>query len=90
MKSRLSPKQVGALGREWYSSKIKHELTDDQLGMDLAIEVRTGEYEIGIDGLNVTDKLHERIEDAEVFLMKHGSFVTTYIGYHPDIDFSDN
>lgn len=89
MRSQLRPNQVSDLGREWYNSKIKHELTEDQLGMDLAIEVRTGEYEIGDGGLEVTEKLHERVADAEVYLMQHGSFVTVHLGYHPDIDFGD-
>lgn len=90
MKTQLSPEQVSKLGREWYNSKIKHELSDDQLGMDLAIEVMTGEYEIGNNGLEVTKRLHERVADAEVYLMRHGSFVTAYLGFHPDVDLSDD
>ena len=90
MKTQLSPEQVSELGREWYNSKIKHELRDGQLGMDLAIEVTTGEYEIGTHGIEVTERLHERITDAEVYLMKHGSFVTMSIGFHPDIEMNDD
>ena len=90
MKTQLSPEQVSELGREWYNSKIKRELSDDQLGMDLAIEVTTGEYEIGNSGIDVTEKLHERIKDAEVYLMKHGSFVTMSLGFHPDVDMNDD
>ena len=89
MKTQLSHEQVCELGREWYNSKIKHELSDDQLGMDLAIEVITGEYEIGNNGIEVTNRLHERVADAEVYLMKHGSFVTMHLGFHPDPDLNN-
>lgn len=90
MKTQLPPDKVSELGRNWYNSKIKYELSDDQLGMDLAIEVMTGEYEIGNNGIEVTKRLHERVVDAEVYLMRHGSFVTMYLGFHPDFDASDD
>lgn len=90
MNTQLSPEQASELGRKWYNSKIKHELSDDQLGMDLAIEVTTGEYEIGGERLELADRLHQRIPDAEVYLMKHGSFVTMHLGFHPDVDWSDD
>ena len=89
MKTQLSPEQVSELGHEWYNSKIKHELNDDQLGMDLAIEVVTGEYEIDGERLDLANRLHQRIPDAEVFLMKHGSFISYYLGCYPDVGSSD-
>lgn len=89
MNTQLSPEQASELGRKWYNSKIKHELSDDQLGMDLAIEVTTGEYEIGGERLELADRLHQRIPDAEVYLMKHGSFISYYLGCYPDIGSSD-
>ena len=90
MKTQLSPEQVSELGREWYNSKIKRELSDEQLGENLAIEVHTGEYEMDGERLELAERLRERIPDAEVYFMKHGSFITYYLGYHPDIRSSDD
>ena len=81
MQSKLSPKQISDLGREWYHTKIQHELTDEQLGMDLAIEVTTGDYEIGEGSIELSRRLRQRIPDAEIFLMKHGSTVTLRMGF---------
>ncbi len=89
MRTQLPPDKVSELGRNWYNSKIKHELSDDQLGMDLAIEVMTGEYEIDGSRLELADRLHRRIPDAEVYLMKHGSFISYHLGCFPDVGSED-
>ncbi len=74
---------VGDRAEALYNARIKHELTDDQLGKFLAIEVCTGEYEVRDDALSAMTALHERIDDAEVFLMRHGSMHAYTLGYFP-------
>lgn len=83
MRTELDKNEICDRGYEWYESKIKHELSDDQLGMDLAIEVETGEYEIGDDSIKIARKLHDRIPGAQVYLMKHGYRVTLFFGFPP-------
>ena len=81
-----TPKPVdttSALARDLYDNVIKHELSDDQLGMYLAIDVKSGDYEIGADGLDTALTLRKRRPDGRIFGMIHGSYTTGSIGYAP-------
>ncbi|MCY4474366.1 MAG: hypothetical protein OXC83_02900 [Chloroflexi bacterium] len=72
-------------GEAIYDASIKDQLSDDQLGMFLAIDTNTGEYEIGKSSMSVTLKLHDRVDDADVYVMRHGGMpVLTFGGYIPD------
>ena len=69
--------------KQLYENVIKHELTDDQLGMYLAIDVNSGDYELGTDGLKTALALRERRPNGRIFRMLHGSYTTGSIGYAP-------
>lgn len=69
--------------KELYESVIKHQLTDDQLGMYLAIDVNSGDYEIGQNGLETVNALQKRRPSGRIFRMLHGSYTTGSIGYAP-------
>ena len=71
-------------GEAIYEASIKDQLSDDQLGQYLAIDTRSGEYEIGASSMTVTDALHERVKGADVYVMRHGGMPTLTIGYAPD------
>ena len=81
MKSQGELKSISDRAHRWYETQIKHELTDDQLGKDLAIDAETGEYEIGDDGIACYEKLRERVPDAKVFRMKHGFRTAFRMGF---------
>lgn len=72
-------------GEAIYDAVIKDQLSDDQLGMFLAIDTNTGEYEIGDSSMAVTDALHARVEGADVYVMRHGRMPTLTIGMSPYI-----
>ena len=82
-RSAATKRSIGDRAEELYNARIKHELSDAQLGEFLAIEVNTGEYEVHDDALSAMTTLHERIVDAEVFLMKHGSMHAYTLGHLP-------
>ena len=69
--------------KELYENVIKHKLTDDQLGMYLAIDVESGDYDIGADGLQTALALRKRRPTGQIFRMLHGSYTTGSIGYAP-------
>ena len=48
-------------GEAIYDAVIKDQLNDDQLGKFLAIDTKTGEYEIGDSSMAVTDAIHARL-----------------------------
>ena len=69
--------------KELYENVIKHELTDDQLGMYLVIDVESGDYEIGEKSLETPRALRARRPNARIFAMLHGSYTVGSIGYVP-------
>ena len=70
-------------GEAIYDASIKDRLSDDQLGKYLAIDIKTEEYEIGDSSMAVTDALHERVEGADVYVMRHGRMPVYSIGWLP-------
>ena len=81
--STTASRSLGDRAEELYNARIRNELRDEDLGKFLAIEVNTGEYEVGDDALSAMTSVHERIADAEVFLMKHGSMHAYTLGHFP-------
>ncbi len=71
------------LAKKLYEGAIKHELTDDQLGMYLAIDVDSGDYEVGTTRFETTQKLRERRPSGRFFGMLHGSYSVGSIGFAP-------
>ena len=69
--------------KKLYENVIKHQLTDDQLGMYLAIDVNSGDYEIGEKSLEIPRTLRARRPNARIFAMLHGSYTVGSIGYAP-------
>ena len=69
--------------KKLYENVIKHELSDDQLGMYLAIDVDSGDYEIGAKSLETPRALRARRPNARIFAMLHGSYTVGSIGYVP-------
>ena len=83
MRTQSELKSISDRAFSWYETRIQHELTDDQIGMDLAIDAETGEYEIGDNSMGLYEKLRERVPNAEVFLMKHGYRETVFFSATP-------
>ncbi len=69
--------------KQLYENVIKHELSDDQLGMYLAIDVNSGDYEIGEKSIDIPRTLRARRPNARIFAMLHGSYSVGSIGYAP-------
>ena len=70
---------VSARGLAIYESVIASQLTDDDRGRYVAIDVNTGEWEID-DTENATEILRVRVPDADIFLLRHPDIVTGYFG----------
>ncbi len=79
--SAAARRSIGDRAEALYDARIKQNHSDAELGKFLAIEVNTGDFEVGDDALSAMDALHERNADAEVFLMKHGSRYAYTLGF---------
>ena len=64
----------------YYHNRIKHQLTDADKGRYVAIDVKTGEWEIA-DGREAVDHLRKRVPDAEIHLLRHIIMHTVSFGY---------
>ncbi len=61
---------VGARGLEIYESEIAPQLSDDDEGRYVAIDVNSGEWEID-DTRDVTETLRARVPNADIFMLRH-------------------
>ena len=82
VRTREQKERVGKRGLAYYEDKIAPQLTNEDRGRYIAIDVNTGEWEID-DTHDATDRLTERLPDADVFLLRHIDIVTGYFGSAP-------
>ncbi len=82
VKAQESEGTITERGRAIYESVVAPQLSDDDRGVLVAIDVNTGEWEID-DERDATLKLREREPDADVFLLRHIDIVTGYMGGVP-------
>ena len=75
--------EVFERAKELYENLIKDQLTDDQLGMYLSIDVDSSDYEIGEKSLDTALSLKARRPNASIFTMMHGSYTTVSMGFTP-------
>lgn len=80
-KQRRYPKEEFARrGDAIYEQKIRPHLKPSDTGKFLAIDIETGEYEIGNDRLEACDLLNARIPDAQIWMVRIGSRSMLFFG----------
>ena len=86
VRSQEETTRVGELGVKLYHERIKRQLTDDQIGMMLAVDANTAEYEIGGDYIELFERLTRRVPDADIVYLRHGPLTVGYWGSQPEED----
>lgn len=76
-----SPEELARLGAEVFDRRVRPALRPEDDGKFVAIDVRTGEYEIDPDDYTAVTRLRARVPAAEVWLARAGSPTTCRIGY---------
>lgn len=66
-----------------YSGGIRDQLENAQIGLFLAIDLDSGDYEVGDARMPICDALRARRPDADIFIMRHGATTTGAIGFSP-------
>ncbi len=69
-RTREQIEETSRRGMEFYEERIKPFLIKDDDGIFIAIDVKTGEYEIG-DNEDVGLVLKERAPDSDIFMLVH-------------------
>jgi len=68
----FSPSEVAARGEEWYERHLKQQVEPDHLGEFLVVDVNTGDYEIGRDYIQPTERLLAKLPDAVLYALRVG------------------
>lgn len=72
--------EIARRGREIYERDIRREVESAQRGRFLALDVRSGDYEIADDDLEASEKLLERRPDALLYGLRVGERAAYRIG----------
>jgi hypothetical protein len=75
-----APDELARLGGEVFDRRVKPSLRPEDDGKFVAIDVRTGEYEIDPDDYTAVSRLRSRLPGADVWLARAGSPATCRIG----------
>ncbi len=77
--TQYSAEEVAQRGQEIYERDIRSQVEADNFGKVVAIDVRTGEYELGDDAITTTSRLRLCHPEAEIWLVRVGHLSYRYI-----------
>lgn len=80
--ARLSCEEVAQRGQEIYEQQIQPTLRLEDTDKFVAIDVRTGNYEIDRDDYTATSRALRQHPDAQLWLVRVGHRATYRIGGH--------
>lgn len=66
------PREVAARGEDWYERHLKPEVEPAHLGEFLVVDVNTGDFEIGRDYIQPTERLLAKRPDAVLYALRIG------------------
>jgi len=78
-------KEFAARGDAIYKERIEPLLTSKDKGKFVAIDIETGEYEIARDRMLATDRLYERLPDAQPWMVRVGYAYSVKFGYRKHV-----
>jgi hypothetical protein len=78
--TRPSASEIVHKGQLIYDAGIRQQVEPNNIGKYVAIDILTGEYEIGTDHLDTVNVLHSRIPNAIPCVLKIGYPATDIIG----------
>jgi hypothetical protein len=76
-----TPEELARLGAEVFDRCVWPSLRPEDDGKFVAVDVRTGEYEIDSDDYAAVTRLRARVPGADVWLARAGSPATCRIGW---------
>jgi hypothetical protein len=75
-----TPEELARLGGEVFDRHVRPSLRPEDDGKFVAVDVRTGEYEMDPDDYAAVTRLRARVPAADVWLARAGSPATCRIG----------
>ena len=68
----LTAEQIAQRGRAIYQERLRKHVESGNTGQYLALDINSGEYEIGETHRETVDRLRVRMPDAEIFTLLIG------------------
>jgi hypothetical protein len=71
-KPRYSKEEFAQRGDELYETQIRSRVEEGNYGKIVAIDIETGVFEVADDTIAATDRLYERVPDAQPWVIRIG------------------
>ena len=72
-KRRYAKEEIASRGDSIYESAVRPHLQKEDDGKFVAIDIETGAYEVDTEELVACDKMHARLPDAQIWMVRIGS-----------------
>ncbi len=72
-KRRYSKEEFAQRGDTAYESAVRPRLKPEDKGRFVAVDIETSEFEIDDDELTAGDRLHARLPEAQIWIVRVGS-----------------
>jgi hypothetical protein len=69
---RYSKEEFARLGHEIYESQVRPQVEEGNHGKIVAIDIETGAFKLADDTIAATDRLYERVPDAQPWVIRIG------------------
>jgi hypothetical protein len=69
---RYSKEEFARRGDEIYESQVRESVEEGNYGKIVAIDIETGSFEVADDTIAATDRLYERVPDAQPWVIRIG------------------
>ncbi len=69
---RYAKEEYAQRGNELYESQVRSQVEDGNHGKIVAIDIETGAFEVAEDTITATDRLYERVPDAQPWVIRIG------------------
>lgn len=79
-KRRYSKEEFARRGSAIFENEVRPKLKKRDAEKFVAIDIETGEYELGADELAASDKMLARVPDAQIWLVQAGTGILHRFG----------
>jgi len=69
---RYSKEEFAQKGNALYEAQIRSQVEEGNQGKIVAIDIETGAFEVADDTITATDRLYERVPDAQPWVIRIG------------------
>ncbi|BAS54541.1 hypothetical protein Q2T42_12610 [Leptolyngbya boryana CZ1] len=69
---RYPKEEYARLGNEIYETQVRSQVEEGNYGRIVAIDIETGAFEVADNTIEATDRLYERVPDAQPWVIRIG------------------